>query len=687
MALENLFAAEPELPNAQKTKLPENTDKWAETLTTQVREQFPDVAKNPINVEFRKRDDQSGSAVGAVHVISLEAQKTVYIPFVIEKSQLHPLDVWMEKGNQKVHPLTKDTFKEQFFTHNFSEGLDQRPADSMGNYFNDPSLWTQTYPPLQGRYSYASAGYGVLDQISDTMSEKDLESFRETLKGNPMLLSKFAKNEHTEVVQKLAAKKSPVNTNDYANSAAKLIPTSIIDVKKEGYNKYSILSMSEGMFDLASSSTHFSNRESCLSYLSKIIGKPEDFLNDVDQNGEKMAILKPAPTKGVWLYDTQEKGAVTADKFTCYWVKNKNGLMIDALVIPKVVNFEGKVIKGKMVLSATHSCFQDNVAGVEYKDSACMEKVLKPKAIRTGQTGVFVYVGENGNAISTLPVTIKSVDNSDKLSVVDINGKSFMVRLGWGKDFRKNDDGMLAGVSNEKTTTSLESLGFAEVKDNYYVIPEKMAWIPMEPMTEVVSTPNEWMEKTAAEKMDMDPVRMRYTGIVYEFSGHGLPKIAASQREAKMLLAQLGTEQEKIASIMKRAERLGKVTLHGAATLKPASDFNQVAVETVAKVASVCEKLKHNLIKEASEVDDKATVDVLLSLNFLNPDNLAKFVSYIPLLEACADKLAELTLASRLGMVQVSGAATASGMSKLIETLEGLKRIEGSMKKPTSKAG
>ena len=688
MALENLFAAEPELPNVQKTKLPENPDKWGESLTTQIREQFPDVATNPINVEFRKRDDQSGSAIGAVHIISMEAAKTVLVPFIIEKFQMYPLDVWMENKTQKVHPLTKDTFKEQFFTHNFSEGLDARPADSTGQYFNDPSLWTNTYPPLQGRYSYASAGYGVLDQISDGMTQGDLDTFKNELKASPMLLKKFEKNGHAELIKKLAAKKSTVGTNDFGQSASKLIPTSLISVKKEGYEKYSILSMAEGMFDLATSATHFHNRYECEQHLSKIIGKPQDFLNDVDENGEKMAIIKEPMSKGVWLYDKDEKGPAVADKFMCYTVKNKNGLLIEALVIPKVVNYEGKVVKGKVALSATHSCFQDSIAGIENKDSDCMQKVLKNHAIRTGQTGTFVYVGENGQAISTIPVTIKTLENDgDRLHVVDIYGKAFIVKRGYGHDFRKNNDNKSPSNFDEKTTTTLESLGFVELKKDYFVIPEKMVWVPMAPMTDVSHSPQEWMQKTAASKMDMYPVKLRFTGIDYELEGNGLPKLSCDERRTKMLLTQLGCDQTKTATAMTKAKKLGKATLHGTNQLKCASDFNNVANLTVAKVATVCKNLKRTLVKEAAEIDDKATVDVILSLGFLNPDNLAKFVSYVPIFEACADKLAELTIASRLGLKQISSSATASSMAKILEVLDGLKRIEGSMKKPTSKAG
>lgn len=91
--LENLFATEPQLPNVYKTKLPENPEKWAEYITTSVREQFPDISKLPLSVEFRKRDDQAGAAVGAIHVVSVDAGKSLYLPFIVDKFHLSPIDI------------------------------------------------------------------------------------------------------------------------------------------------------------------------------------------------------------------------------------------------------------------------------------------------------------------------------------------------------------------------------------------------------------------------------------------------------------------------------------------------------------------------------------------------------------------------------------------------------------------
>lgn len=687
--LENLFAAEPTLPNVQKTKLPENPDKWAEAITTQVREMYPDVATLPITIEFRKRDEQTGTAVGAVHIVSLEAEKAAFIPFVIERFQMCPMDVWMEPKTQKVHPLKKDTFKELFFTT--KSNVDARPSDSTGTYFNDPSLWTTNYPPLQGRYSYASAGYPMLDAISDSFLESDLENMRNALREEPHLLPKLAAKGHKDIMKVLLGLKGRPMTNDFAASAANLIPTSIVDVRKEGPNKYTILSAQEDIFDLSSSKEL--SRNECERFLSKIVAKPQDFMNEVDTIGEKMVVMKPAPKEGVWLFDPKETKAESANEFTCYWVKNKNGLLIDALVIPHVVDISGNRVGGKMVLSKTHSCYQQSVAGVKYPESDCFTYVLKPSAIRTGQTGCFVYLGENGKAIATTPMTIIAVDTyGENLSVRDlVRARTVNVKRGYGNAFKfeSRDEGKTDIHPNDTTISkvkTLESMGFAELKKDFFIIPSKMMWIPMQPMTELISSPDEWMVKEAMDRgLEVNPLEVRYTGVVYDVRGGGWPRGEMSERELKVALANEGASEEMIEKVKKKSKYEGKCCVHGTKKAKSKEDFKKEASPRFELVKKAAEVLKRNLVKIAADIDDKATVDTILSLNFLNAENLAKFVAYKDAFDKCADYMAELTLAARLGLKDIPEAAAVSAMNNLVEVSEGLERLSLSMKRPATK--
>lgn len=68
------------------------------------------------------------------------------------------------------------------------------------------------------------------------------------------------------------------------------------------------------------------------------------------------------------------------------------------------------------------------------------------------------------------------------------------------------------------------------------------------------------------------------------------------------------------------------------------------------KTYKVPERLKVDLIKEASVMPTPEVVDELLSLSFINEDNISHFVDEVQNLELLQNKLADMLVAARLGM-------------------------------------
>lgn len=681
--LENLFAAEPTLPSVQTAKMPDNLAEWAEVITTKLRERYPEATRLSLSIEFRKKDEQSGTAIGAIHCREDQSQKEVLVPFIVRKFELSPLDIWMETKTQAVHPLTNDTFKEELFVHSPAEGLDARPADSAGQYFNDPSLWTTNYPPLQGRYSYASAGYPLLDQISDTIEKKDLERFKETLRKEAASLPRFDRNGHKEILQKLA-KLHGVNTNNFAQSVIKLFPQGAVSIKREGPDKYSILSIADKLFDLAV--TEQVNLSDCKKYLSKITPHVDNLINDIDTEGEKAVVVKAAPSKGVFLFDDIREKPEVANEFACYSVKTKTGLTLEGVVLPHVVNFAGKKQQVKLFISPSHSSFQDTVVGVKRPNGTAITTVLKPASARVGQTGTFVFI-DDGKAIATVPVTIKCIEDYGPMTAVLLDGTKIKISRGYTDDPTSYEEKYPAkGKKSEKKF--LDVHGMIEQRPNEYVIPRRMIWVPMEGFQEVSSSVDGWLSKEAATRMTPDPFTIQWTGVVYEVSGNGIEKKAMDERLVKVLLLNQGAPQEKIASILKRAKVHGRAKVYGLNRLGKKAEIIKEAEKTYQELTSICEGLKKNaaeLTKVAAEIDDSSTVDVLLGLNFLNPENLSKFISYKPVFDKVLDYLAEITLASRLGLKDVPESAVVTALSHLQEIAEGLGKVEAGMKKPGTK--
>ena len=85
--------------------------------------------------------------------------------------------------------------------------------------------------------------------------------------------------------------------------------------------------------------------------------------------------------------------------------------------------------------------------------------------------------------------------------------------------------------------------------------------------------------------------------------------------------------------------------------------------------------LRRDLIKEAAALQDESTVDSILALNFINPENLSTFIGYIPVLEESSEKLAEMLLFAYLGMKELPEGAVEHAMKGLEEVLVGLKSL------------
>lgn len=168
----------------------------------------------------------------------------------------------------------------------------------------------------------------------------------------------------------------------------------------------------------------------------------------------------------------------------------------------------------------------------------------------------------------------------------------------------------------------------------------------------------------------------------WSFSGAPVSKLAYEQTEsvdidqAMFLLAAMGVHQgfgaEKLAeAITGRAPVRIKVA-HG---LTPAAERLEESFKLAAATLESLPNLKCNLWKEAATITDPSAVDTVLSLGFINPENMMTFIGYMPVIEDSQQKLCELLLATRLGLSECSVTALERAVRTTEEVLEGLKSM------------
>jgi hypothetical protein len=145
--------------------------------------------------------------------------------------------------------------------------------------------------------------------------------------------------------------------------------------------------------------------------------------------------------------------------------------------------------------------------------------------------------------------------------------------------------------------------------------------------------------------------------------------------DAMFLLAGLGVNMRYGAQKLAEAVALRRpATVKVARVIEHKKDLFKKAFEKAAGVIETVGKFKQPLlVKEAASFPDPQTVDTVLSLGFINPENIMTFVSYLPDLEDVQEKLCELLFGVRVGLSNVPQTAVERAVRSTEEVIEGLK--------------
>ena len=646
----NLFIDNPEMHDASMHKLPNDIDSWPEEIIQRLKERIPKTSGMNTMVKFMKKDEENGTATGSIVISS--PNRTAVVPLIIKDFMLSPLDIIIAK--QKLLPLTPDFFDSVFEDNNVFQKLEEYPTFGGLGRFEDANLWDAIYPPSLGRYAYASAGYPILDAISDDM---DGSWVKTKVAEDIVSTSRFYQNGHRDVLTKIA-NMQPVNMNEYSQGKDKLIPRTVIGVYREGANKYNILSNSDSVFHPGINTV---DRDKLCHFMSSISDQVEDTLNEVDCNGEKM-LRVPEPENSVFLATPDFFQAEEANEFGNYSVRMRTGVNVEGIVIPKVITFDQVPTNLKIFKGKTASSVQSDIAGVRIKSSRFV--LSKKSTPKVGQMGTFVYMPDLSHAIATIPITVKTiVDDCGKLVIK-------------GYDFE-------SGPVKVKMCDNMHLERIAKLPDGSYLLPGKMFWVPLDDFQVVSSTVENYIAKAASERLTTHPVKVIYTGgnqyslkgVDKYASAMGVDKTCMKSIEVNVLLSSLGAGQDKIASAMKIAHRNGHSEIHGLNFIPLRSEKIAQSMPKAERMVKFARSLKGDFFKVASYMENSQSVDALLSLNFVTPENITKFVGKIPALKSAISNIASCVVASRLGMREIPEDSAVTAMMRLVEVVTGLERL------------
>jgi len=82
-----------------------------------------------------------------------------------------------------------------------------------------------------------------------------------------------------------------------------------------------------------------------------------------------------------------------------------------------------------------------------------------------------------------------------------------------------------------------------------------------------------------------------------------------------------------------------------------------------------------DLVKLAASLGDPGSVDAMLSIGFLNLDNVSRFITYIPHIQDVQSEIGTLLLAARLGLSELPQDQLVRAFFAIEHILSGLRRV------------
>ena len=522
----------------------------------------------------------------------------------------------------------------------------------------------------------------LLAEILPTIGPAALDSFWGKIQGDQGLQAAFTKNAQAAAGPlKLLADHNPMSPEKVAsiNMANYVHPTVVQLVRlDDGY--------------MVKAASHL-----CWRPTKQVIGRGEL----VERFGVKVAFavdtsgcvtMADDATAKEEVEKKAEYQAVSAPGI--YKVQDSEGKELVGYVIPNLVDVDGSPLPVALFTNGSQATVQAEIFGEPVNTGANL-----PEGPVQGQ-GFFFAINQDGEIQATLPLTLQGShqmgNEPSTFSGEVYDGRPVEVSLQpniqepigteegklllpahWRWSSLEGAQQVALAGGDEAAMEAKQPEGGGEPGPEGPEAPETS-----EVPTGEDSNPKEdagYSSGSVNVKQSQAYVWARSSGETFSLSGPALEKIASEFMDfdsALFLLGGLGVDlgygATKLAHSMSGA-RPERIAIGRYITLE--EDLEKEAhARAVTKLASF-PSLKMNLVKEAAVIPDPTAVDTVLSLGFVNPENIMSFVSYLPTIDDAQTKMCELLLAARLGLQDVPTTALERAVRSTEEAIEGLKII------------
>ena len=717
---------------AAEATMPEDPNTWPQEITQELFKQAPYASDFENHIVMDRVDAERAFAFGHIEISSkTEIQrgaepdatlaagiKNARIPIVIKDRKLQPLDLVVTEDSS-ILPLTESRLRQAIF----------RPQafDITGRGPGDMSMIGQLYPPYRQNYGFGgggatmSTGMGkessakeamgrqlgeiakkvtdpataarlqgavtrtaskltaagnpvgpkyqqvatylgkkvhasVLPAILATINASDYNCFFHKVASDPGLQAQLVHNgPATEEVLRLLASYEPTSPMKLATAVLEHLKPTVVQLRKEAEG-YSLKTASHNCW--LPQRQELDRGEALRLLGEKVVlaadttGSATMTLGEGVQESAPPAAGAPAasPTES-----PEEDVPEPVTQFGIYKVQDQSGKHIIGYVFTNLIDLDGTALPISLFTNGSEYAMQGDIVGVNVGGGASLFEG-RPQGL-----GVFYHLLSNGRAEATIPMTVHATMSSPEQGGVTLQAETF--------DGRSTEVHVQPGI--EKLIATGESLA----------VPDTYCWLPLEGSqeTHLVGNPEEF-NKEGEARHALSSVTVRCGGGVFSLDGLPVEKLANEEKnflnldDTVFLLGALGTDvdyaQQKLGQA---AAWSAPVQVRVGRYIKLASDRMNQAKQAAADFLQYIPALRVDLVKEAAVIPDPMAVDTVLSLGFLNPENLGIFVSYLPTLDEAQKKMCELLLASRLGLRDVPAGALEKAIKAMENSIEGLK--------------
>jgi hypothetical protein len=601
--------------------LPPASSTWQRLILQEAYKQVPMLQDLALTVELSRVDEPRGYGYGRIlvkhashgGVMSPSAVvKTAVIPVTIRDRKMDPLDVVML--SDRIFPLSEDKLLDEFQTLSVGSAEQDRKASSYSRG-SGSNLDKYITPSSDRRYANVNTSLtkqaSLLEVAARTSTQADKLSLMSAV-DDEFTKQMFEKNADFRGALDKALTTPSLTRAEVSAKLEALVEPDVVAIRANKDGTYYTKTASRSFFSITGSD------------LTRVEAEALFGTAALDRIDEKGFIRAANAVDG--FEELGSLGDVAAAGSGIYKVASASG-EAPALVLRDPIDIQrgGKASSGYLVIQPEAHGFQSTLGG-----ERLTRIPVTPNRPDIGDHGCFVW-DQGDSTGSTLPIKIAA-------EVID----------GFG------------GYEARTHRNSLVRVALGAVKQPVFtelgvVLPAESQFLPVVKERTAYKTPEAFGTEKRAFLEKNGQVQILAYGDQYLLRGDKLGEynnVPQSRENAEFLLVALGSKNP--GPLLTKVATVKTVYVKTPVELQPESELRKEAAEKAKELyANFPDELKFKpeIVKLAAALPpDRATIDTMLALNLLNPDNLRIIREYIPEIEKTASRLAEVLVATRMGL-------------------------------------